>query len=66
MKFGMNLLLWTDCPTVAEHGPLLEKLKTWGYDGVEFPTAEYGPMRRSARREFGHQRPRRRPRRVMR
>lgn len=36
MKFGMNLLLWTD--TVAEaHWPLLDELKAMGYDGVELP-----------------------------
>ena len=36
MKIGMNLLLWTDHPT-KKHGPLLEKIKKWGFDGVEFP-----------------------------
>ena len=36
MKIGMNLLLWTDHPT-KEHDPLLEKIKKWGFDGVEFP-----------------------------
>ena len=52
MNVGMNLLLWTDRPTAAEHGPLLEKLKTWGYDGVEFPTAGMTPedIREMARR----------------
>ena len=36
MKYGMNLLLWTssvDETTI----PLLEKIKSWGYDGVELP-----------------------------
>src|SRR5208282_3416780 len=36
MKFGMNLLLWTDHVT-AEHFPLLAKLKKTGFDGVELP-----------------------------
>jgi D-psicose/D-tagatose/L-ribulose 3-epimerase len=36
MKFGMNLLLWTDKVT-DEHYPLLERLKKMGYDGVEIP-----------------------------
>jgi D-psicose/D-tagatose/L-ribulose 3-epimerase len=36
MKFGMNLLLWTDVLTEA-HYPLLERLKKMGYDGVEIP-----------------------------
>lgn len=36
MKFGMNLLLWTD--TLADaHVPVLERLKEMGYDGVELP-----------------------------
>ena len=36
MKYGMNLLLWTS--TVDETTiPLLEKIKSWGYDGVELP-----------------------------
>lgn len=36
MKVGLNVLLWTAAAT-AEHLPLLERLKSWGYDGVEFP-----------------------------
>jgi D-psicose/D-tagatose/L-ribulose 3-epimerase len=36
MKFGMNLLLWTDTVTEA-HWPLLDELKKMGYDGVELP-----------------------------
>jgi len=36
MKFGMNLLLWTDTLT-EQHRPLLERLKQMGYDGVELP-----------------------------
>ena len=37
MQIGINLLLWTVKPTVREHGPLLEQIKAWGFDGVEFP-----------------------------
>lgn len=36
MKYGMNMLLWTSDVT-EEHFPLLENLKSWGYDGVELP-----------------------------
>jgi D-psicose/D-tagatose/L-ribulose 3-epimerase len=36
MKVGLNVLLWTAAAT-EEHLPLLESLKVWGYDGVEFP-----------------------------
>lgn len=36
MKVGMDVLLWTAAAT-EEHLPLLESLKDWGYDGVEFP-----------------------------
>lgn len=39
MKFGMNLLLWTDS---LHDGmlPVLERLKAMGYDGVELPLFE--------------------------
>jgi D-psicose/D-tagatose/L-ribulose 3-epimerase len=36
MKFGMNLLLWTDMVTEA-HDPILEQLKAMGFDAVEVP-----------------------------
>jgi D-psicose/D-tagatose/L-ribulose 3-epimerase len=39
MQVGMNLLLWTVHPTVREHRALLEQIKAWGFDGVEFPIA---------------------------
>jgi D-psicose/D-tagatose/L-ribulose 3-epimerase len=42
MKAGFNLLLWTSHVT-EEHFPLLEKLKTAGYDGVEIPILEGTP-----------------------
>jgi D-psicose/D-tagatose/L-ribulose 3-epimerase len=36
MKFGMNLLLWTDYVT-EEHDGLLDQIKGMGYDAVEIP-----------------------------
>src|SRR5580658_4952654 len=36
MKYGMNMLLWT-ADVTEEHFPLLENLKSWGFDGVELP-----------------------------
>ena len=36
MKIGMNLLLWTAAADET-HFPLLEKIKGWGFDGVELP-----------------------------
>lgn len=44
MKYGLNLLLWTTDVT-DEHAALLEKIKTWGYDGVELPLFELDPAR---------------------
>ncbi|WP_437200766.1 sugar phosphate isomerase/epimerase family protein [Planctomicrobium sp. SH664] len=40
MKFGINLLLWTG-RVDEEHFPVIEKIKEWGYDGVELPIFEY-------------------------
>lgn len=40
MKYGMNLLLWTAGVT-AEHFPLLNNLKEWGFDGVELPMFDF-------------------------
>ncbi|HWA97039.1 MAG TPA: sugar phosphate isomerase/epimerase family protein [Pirellulales bacterium] len=42
MKFGMNMLLWTDNVTEV-HRPILERLKTMGYDGVELPIFDLNP-----------------------
>jgi len=36
MKIGINLLLWTAAVS-EEHLTLLDDIKDWGYDGVEFP-----------------------------
>ena len=40
MKYGMNLLLWTSGVT-EEHFPLLDDIKSWGYDGVELPMFDF-------------------------
>lgn len=47
MKFGMNLLLWTDNVT-EEHRPLMERLKKMGYDGVEIPVFDHDPKKYAA------------------
>jgi len=39
MKIGINMLLWTDAPTFAEHERLVRAHRDWGFDGVEFPVA---------------------------
>lgn len=36
MKTGMNLLLWT-AAAGKEHFSLLERIRDWGFDGVELP-----------------------------
>ncbi len=40
MKYGMNLLLWTS-GVDESHFPLLENIKSWGYDGVELPIFDF-------------------------
>ncbi len=42
MKTGFNMLLWTT-HVASEHFPLLEVLKSTGYDGVEIPIFEGTP-----------------------
>ncbi|HEV3021583.1 MAG TPA: sugar phosphate isomerase/epimerase [Pirellulales bacterium] len=44
MKFGMNLLLWTDGVNET-HRPLMEKLKAIGFDGVEMPVFDHDPKK---------------------
>jgi D-psicose/D-tagatose/L-ribulose 3-epimerase len=44
MKYGMNLLLWTDNPG-DEQLKTLEQLKAMGYDGVELPIFDLDPER---------------------
>jgi D-psicose/D-tagatose/L-ribulose 3-epimerase len=48
MKYGMNMLLWTDDPTKDECLPLFEKLKKMGFDGVELPIFNLDPARFAA------------------
>ena len=44
MKYGINLLLWG--ANIGEpHYPLLEQLKSWGFDGVEIPMFGADPQR---------------------
>jgi D-psicose/D-tagatose/L-ribulose 3-epimerase len=40
MKYGFNLLLWTT-DVNESHDPLLDKIRSWGYDGVEIPVFDY-------------------------
>jgi D-psicose/D-tagatose/L-ribulose 3-epimerase len=40
MKYGFNLLLWTANVDEASF-PLLDKIKGWGYDGVELPVFDF-------------------------
>ncbi len=37
VRFGMNLLLWTDDPTQESFLPLYERLAAMGFDGLELP-----------------------------
>jgi D-psicose/D-tagatose/L-ribulose 3-epimerase len=43
MKFGMNLLLWTDDPTQEALLPLIGRLAGMGYDGIELPIFDPQP-----------------------
>jgi D-psicose/D-tagatose/L-ribulose 3-epimerase len=44
MKFGMNLLLWTDTMK-DEMLPIVQELKSTGYDGVEMPIFDLDPRK---------------------
>jgi D-psicose/D-tagatose/L-ribulose 3-epimerase len=48
MKFGMNMLLWTDDPTKDEYLQVFERLKKIGYDGIELPIFNLDPNRFAA------------------
>ena len=48
MKYGMNLLLWTDDPTRESLLPLYGRLKQMGFDGVELPIFDAVPERFAA------------------
>ncbi len=39
-RVGMNLMLWTVCPDIDEHGIYVEHLKHWGYDAFEIMVGE--------------------------
>ena len=43
MKYGMNLLLWTDDPTQESLLPLYERLAAMGFDGLELPVFDPRP-----------------------
>ncbi|MBA3709033.1 MAG: sugar phosphate isomerase/epimerase [Planctomycetes bacterium] len=45
MKYGMNLLLWTDDATKEDFFPVLERLKKMGFDGVEIPVFDLDPAK---------------------
>jgi len=45
MKFGMNLLLWTDDACRDDFMPVLTRLKAMGFDGVEIPVFNLEPER---------------------
>lgn len=47
MKYGMNMLLWTTDVGEA-HFPILEKLQSLGYDGVELPVFDLNPEKFAA------------------
>jgi D-psicose/D-tagatose/L-ribulose 3-epimerase len=42
MRYGMNLLLWTDV-VCEEARPLVEEIKSLGFDAVELPVFEHDP-----------------------
>ena len=44
MKYGINLLLW-GAEIGESHYPLLEKIKAWGFDGVEIPCFSFDHAR---------------------
>ena len=43
MKYGMNMLLWTDDCTGPKFPPIFERLKTMGFDSVELPILSVDP-----------------------
>ncbi len=43
MRYGMNLLLWTDDATHEDFLPTLERLAQLGFDGVEIPVFNADP-----------------------
>ncbi len=48
MKYSMNMLLWTDSVLDEKYLPIMERLKTMGYDGVEIPIFDPQPDKYAA------------------
>jgi D-psicose/D-tagatose/L-ribulose 3-epimerase len=48
MKYGMNMLLWTDDCTGPQWPPLFGRLKAMGFDSVEIPILSVDPKKLSA------------------
>ena len=48
MKYGMNMLLWTDSALDEKYLPVMERLKKMGYDGVELPVFDPQPDKYAA------------------
>ena len=48
MKYGMNMLLWTDDCTGPKFPPVFERLRALGYDSVEIPILNVDPRKLSA------------------
>jgi D-psicose/D-tagatose/L-ribulose 3-epimerase len=52
VKYGMNVLLWSDDALDDKLLPVFERLKGMGYDGVELPV--FAPQAASKYRDLGH------------
>jgi D-psicose/D-tagatose/L-ribulose 3-epimerase len=48
VKYGMNMLLWTDDCTGPRFPPIFERLKAMGYDSVEIPILNVDPKKFAA------------------
>lgn len=48
MKYSVNMLLWTDSVLDEKYLPIMERLKTMGYDGVEIPLFDPQPDKYAA------------------
>jgi len=48
MKYGMNMLLWTDDCTGPKFPPIFERLKGMGFDSVELPILSVDPRKLAA------------------
>jgi D-psicose/D-tagatose/L-ribulose 3-epimerase len=45
MKYGMNMLLWTDDCSGPKYPPIFERLKGMGFDSVEIPILNVDPRK---------------------